>query len=399
MATGLIVNGVISETGGARALTTSGAVTLANNNTYTGDTTVNSGTLTISGAASDAGSGGIAVGSNRWSSTTAPRLPMRCRWAAAPSATRPVPGTLNGAMTLTSDSFFESTGTGTGLTLTGGIGGPGGLTAQGGTLTLSADNAYAGGTTVSAGILALTATGHLADTGAVTVGTAGIFRLNGDETIGSVILSGTLDKTNAGDKLTAGSYQLNDHAVVNVALGRSALLGDGNGTLTSNGAVTLTNAVDSLVVNVAGGTLSMGAAHVFTAEPTVNVATGSATLDLQSHAQTLGALTGPGSVVLGSGTLSLGSAGDSTFRRHHRRQRRVRQAGRGHGHAQWREHLHRPHDRVCRHADAERPRAGGRRERHRCHRQRRRHADAGRRQHRAHRWRCWAPSTATAARC
>ncbi len=40
--TGLIVNGVISETGGARALTTSGAVTLGNDNSYTGLTTVNS---------------------------------------------------------------------------------------------------------------------------------------------------------------------------------------------------------------------------------------------------------------------------------------------------------------------------------------------------------------------
>ncbi len=60
-----MVNGAIGETGGARTLATNGAITLGADNSYSGLTTISSGTLTITGAASDAGSGGIAVGANQ----------------------------------------------------------------------------------------------------------------------------------------------------------------------------------------------------------------------------------------------------------------------------------------------------------------------------------------------
>ncbi len=135
--TGLVVNGVISETGGARTLTTSGLVTLGNDNTYTGGTTVNSGTLTISGAGADAGSGGIVVGGNRLVVNSGAMPANAVSLGGGTIGNTAGAGTLNGVVTLTAGSFFESSGTG--LTLAGGIGGTGGITAQGGTVNAVRD--------------------------------------------------------------------------------------------------------------------------------------------------------------------------------------------------------------------------------------------------------------------
>jgi autotransporter-associated beta strand protein len=127
----LTIEGVISESGGARSVTKLGVstVTLTGDNTYTGGTTITGGTVQL-------GAGG-ATGSIMGNVTN------------------------NGALAINR--------TDTALNLSGVISGTGSVTNLGtGTATLSGANSYSGGTTVSAGTL-VTGNGDAFGGGALTV--------------------------------------------------------------------------------------------------------------------------------------------------------------------------------------------------------------------------------------
>ena len=121
------------------------------NNAYTGGTTINGGTLSISSDASlGAPSGGLAFGGGALQTT------------ATFATARPV--TLNAG----GGTFIPNVGTT--LTLAGAVGGVGGLTmADGGTLVLAGASSYSGGTTVNAGTLQLGLGASLFAGGALTV--------------------------------------------------------------------------------------------------------------------------------------------------------------------------------------------------------------------------------------
>ena len=214
------------------------------NNAYTGGTTINGGTLSISSDASlGAPSGGLAFGGGALQTT------------ATFTTARPV--TLNAG----GGTFIPNVGTT--LTLAGAVGGVGGLTmAGGGTLVLAGASSYSGGTTVNAGTLQLGLGASLFAGGALTVN-GGILNLNGNtQTVGA--LSGT------GGTIALGAGTLTTNSSANTTLatqitGTGGLTKQGLGTLNLTGTNTYTGPT-----SVMAGTLAVNGSL------TSNVAVGAA---------------------------------------------------------------------------------------------------------------------------
>lgn len=187
----ITVDGVVSESGGARVLTKVGTnvLTLTNTgNSYSGGTIINGGSVSI---ATDTALG-TAPGT-----ATAGHLTLNG-------------GTLATTADLTLDSdrgvslgasggTFDVASTTT-LTYGGSAAGAGGLTKAGtGTLALSGASSYAGATQVSAGVLAISGGTALgATTGGVTVATSATLQLSGGIAVGDEALSLTGDGAVAG---------------------------------------------------------------------------------------------------------------------------------------------------------------------------------------------------------
>ena len=251
------ISGAIS---GAAGITTTGPVIFSGNNTYSGTTTISSGTLQIGngGTSGTLGSGNV---------------------------------TDNGAL-----SFNRSDST----TVSNDISGTGTLSQNGtGTLTLSGNNSYTGGTTINAGTLALGTSDVLADTGAVTVngGTFDISSFN--DTVGAVSLtSGSITGTTG--VLTGSSYTVASGSVSAILGGTGALTKSTAGTVTLSGANTYTGGT-----TVSGGTLQIGASERLADTGALTVSGG--TFNLQSFNETLGAVTLTSGSIIGSGTLTASS--------------------------------------------------------------------------------------------
>jgi fibronectin-binding autotransporter adhesin len=216
--------------GGSGGLTKSGAgtLTLTGANTYSGVTTINGGTLSV-GADNNLGSGGgLAFGGGT------------LQYSNGFSSSRAV--TLNaGGGTIDTN--------GNSATLSGIIGGTGGLTKSGtGTLTLSGANTYSGGTTVNAGSL-------LGDTaslqGAITNNATVIFDQATDGTYaGAMSGSGSLTKSGTGKTILSGTNTYTGDTNIN------------GGILSVNGSTTSNALVNS------GGTL--GGSGIINGNVTVN---------------------------------------------------------------------------------------------------------------------------------
>ncbi len=209
-------------------LTSSSALTLSGNNTFTGGVTINAGTLTLANAGalnSTAGSenavafgasstGTLALGGNSvvirsLNSNATPGAPV-VENANAGNATLTVGNSLNLASTY-AGTIQDGSGGGT-LALT---------KAGTNTLTLSGTNTYTGATDVNAGTLLVD--GSIASGSAVTVGTNGT--LGGTGTIhGTLAVAGVLSPgTGLGDKQTldAGTTTWNGGSIWNFDLSSS----------------------------------------------------------------------------------------------------------------------------------------------------------------------------------
>ena len=176
---------ISANLGGASGLTktTAGTVTLGGNNTYTGLTHVDGGTLQVS---ADANLGNAANGLHLEDGTL--------KTTANVNSGR--------AVTLTRDGTFDTAGNA--VALSGVIEGGGALIKAGaGTLTLSGANTYSGGTTVSAGTLSGDAT-SLQE--AIANNAAVVFNQTTDGTYaGNMTGTGSLSKAGAGTLTVTGN--------------------------------------------------------------------------------------------------------------------------------------------------------------------------------------------------
>jgi filamentous hemagglutinin family protein len=294
--------------------TTGGTVTLSGANTYTGATTVSTGTLTVNNASAlgttaggttvDAGAtlalnnftvAGEALTLNGGTLSRAAGNPT---WSGTVSLA--VPSTIDGAA-----------GT---LTLSGVVSGAGDLIKTGaGAATLSGNNTYSGNTTVSAGTLTANNANALgAATGGTTVDAGATLALNSFTIAGEALTlnGGTLSRA-AGNPTWNGTVDLAASSTVAGGGGTLTLGGvvSGAGDLTKTGAGTVRlsgNNTYSGVTDVQAGTLLVNNANALGSSAGGTMVETGATLALNAFTIAAEALT------LNGGTLSR-AAGNPTW--------------------------------------------------------------------------------------
>jgi autotransporter-associated beta strand protein len=302
-------SGVIQDGVGATGLIKqgTGTFTLSGANTYTGDTTINAGTL----------QGGVANA-----------------FSAASATTINTGGTLNlGGFAQTINAVSLAGGTLTNGQLTGAItstggtistlGGSASVTTTSGTTTLSGTNTYSGATNVNGGTLrAATATDFSAASAHTVAAGAFLDLFGGSQTIGSLAGAGTVTNSNtstAARTLTTGGNNASTTFSGGIQNGTNAVTnltktGSGTFTLSGSGLNTYSGAT---TISLNGGTLRAGAENAFSANSahTLNANT---TLDLGGFDQIIGSLASTGGVgtVTNSGssgaTLTVGGDNTST---------------------------------------------------------------------------------------
>ena len=222
-------DGVISGSGAVQQ-NGSGTTTLTAGNTYAGATTINAGTLALSGAGSIANSSGVIDnGTFDISATTAGASIKNLSGA--------------GIVTLGSQTLTLTNAAGT---FAGAIDGNGGLVKQGaGLFVLSGTNSYLGGTSVEGGNLRVN--GSVAS--AVTVQSGAT--LSGIGSVGGLVTvqsGGTLSAGQSPGTLTLGALNLNAGSTSVFELGSAGVVG--------GAANDLVNVTGNLTL---GGTLSVNA--------------------------------------------------------------------------------------------------------------------------------------------
>ncbi|MGN7612430.1 autotransporter-associated beta strand repeat-containing protein [Magnetococcales bacterium HHB-1] len=280
-------SGNITETGSLNKVG-DGTLTLSGTNSYSGTTTVSSGTLSIS-SDSPLGSGALTLAGG----TT-------LNFSVTADVDNSI--TLSGDATVDVDSSSSATLSGTITDNSGTYG----LTKTGsGTLTLSGtNNSYTGLTDISAGSLIVGGRTAIDNSAAVSVGSDATFSLNNNEVISA--LSGEGDVSLGSNILTIeGSETTTFSGNISGASGGLTLSGSGeltlSGTNTYNG---ITEVFDAATLNVTGGSAI--------ADDGAVIVGSSDTFVLQSD-ETIGSLSGTGSVNLSSFTLTTGDSSNTTF--------------------------------------------------------------------------------------
>jgi fibronectin-binding autotransporter adhesin len=232
-----IFGGSIGGAGGI-AKQGSGRQTLTGINAYLGGTTINDGTLALSGAGSLASSGSLSL------SGTGAGFDI-----SGASGNRTI-GALSGGAgsTITLGANTLAFGNATNQVFAGSIGGTGGIVKQGtGRQTLSGISTYSGITTVSAGELRVD--GALTGPGAVTV-SAGATLSGTGSIAGAVTVDGTLSAGHSPGTLTVGSLTLNSGSTSVFELNTPGVVGGsnpvtGNDLVEVTGNLTLGGALDA----------------------------------------------------------------------------------------------------------------------------------------------------------
>ncbi len=198
----LILNGTLSESGGARSLTKAGAGTLilAGSSTRTGATFINGGTLQLAAAERIHDNSAVVVASGA-------TFDLNDNSETVGSVAGA--GTISLGVVSSSGTKLTTGGDGTSTTFSGVITGTGGLAKSGtGVLTLTGANNFTGATTVETGTLLLgtTSGSALASTTSITVNSGGTLLLGASNQInnaaGVVLAGGTFAKGNFNEGAT-----------------------------------------------------------------------------------------------------------------------------------------------------------------------------------------------------
>ncbi len=289
-----------------------GVLNLDGQNTYTGATTINAGTLALAGTGSIADSATVALTTGAIfdiSQSTIAGGPTIASLTGSAGTVALGSQTLNIDLAAGTDSFG-------GVIQDGGInntnGGSLALTGVG-TLALSAINTYTGPTLINSGTLALVGTGSIADSSAVTLSPGATFDISQITPAGGAVISGL---AGTGGTVALGSQIL----TVDVASGVDSFggtLADGGigggtgGQLVKAGAGTLSLTAPSTytgATTVAAGTLALAGNGGVADSSLVNIAAG-ATFDVSGSSIAGGPVVnniiGTGAVTLGSNTLTV----------------------------------------------------------------------------------------------
>jgi autotransporter-associated beta strand protein len=280
------INGIVGTAAGTIIKNDAGTLTLNNANTYTGATTINAGTVTVTNAtglgttagATTVTATGAALNINGVS--VAENLTLNGTGVATTGAlTGTGVSAVTGTVALATNSSIGAASVTDILTLGGVVSGTGtNLTKVGaGTVILSAANTYNGTTTISAGTLqvgagsttgTISTTGNITNNGVLAINRSDAYAVNAAQTItgtGSVqqIGAGTTTLTAAGNDYTGATLVSNGELRARVNGTSSVTVGELGGTLGSNAATLAVTGTVTGGVTVGGvgnvGVLALGA--------------------------------------------------------------------------------------------------------------------------------------------
>lgn len=285
--TGEIAGIIVDSSSGATTLVKNGTGTwiLSGANTYTGNTTLNGGTLQLSGNGT-LGSGSITLAGGT--------LDLGGKSLANTISSLTGGGFVNGTITNNGGNYAFQDGT-----ISAALDGTNGLAKTGsGLLALTGNNSFTGSTTISAGNLSISQVGALASTSGVTLANATSLLYTGsaatlDRSISVTSGTGTI-RNNGSGLLTLSGALAKD--------GTTLTLQGGSNGITVSGAISGASANSDLIID--GGTVTLASANSYNG-PTYIINSGTL------NANTAGALpTGTLSAVTinGSSTLALGAS-------------------------------------------------------------------------------------------
>ncbi len=291
---GVLQNGTASL---ALAKAGTGTLVLTGANTFGGGVRLSAGTLQLGSASAIGSSGSILFTGGTLQFTAANTTDYSARFSNAAN------------QSLRFDTNGQNVTLATALTIAGGS-----LTKLGaGTLTLGASATYNGATVVRGGTLTASVANALSPNSALFIVDGATVSLNGrNQTVGDLdSYDATTGLNDAGTVNLGGATLTNLNRVTNNWAGTLT----GSGTVIKQGTATMNwfgqnDFTGTLQIDA--GTLSTRTLNTLSPNATVAIASG-ASLNLNGGAQTIAGLSGAGSVVLGSGTLTLQLAADQTL--------------------------------------------------------------------------------------
>ncbi|MGB8854168.1 MAG: autotransporter-associated beta strand repeat-containing protein, partial [Pirellulales bacterium] len=283
-----------------------GTLTLSGSNSYTGNTTISQGVLSITGTSALPG----------WDTAGRFSVASGAGLAVGDAVSESAVSTLVGTGNFAANSFigFDTTAGRTQASpLTGAIG----LVKLGsGTLTLSGSNSYTGSTTISAGVLQVGSggsTGSVSDTSPVSVSNGATLAFNRSDALtygGTVSGAGGLTKLGSGTLSLTGSNSYTGATTISAGVlqigtgGTTGSLATASAVSVASGATLVFNRSDALTyggtVSGAGSLLKLGS-NTLTLSSSNTFAGGAAIND--------GLVIGSSRSSFGTGTISLGASG------------------------------------------------------------------------------------------